>query len=190
MNRRLAGPQSRSATLEEMFSAPSAIELRSLGLAARRYTDRPILFAVGPRITLVRIPVGTTVLSLLHSGAHSASYPKGTGAVPPVREAHHSPFKLWRDEDWWSHTSTPQHVFTAQCLINWAQEELYHTAHILCGVACSLLLRVATIECKYLKFPIQNVSKLGGRDILIFVGKYILDYVQDRLTNHTCRRPD
>jgi hypothetical protein len=56
----------------------------------------------------VRFPVGARDFSLLQivqtvSGAHLALYPMGT-----IKR---------RGQEWWSYTSTPQHVFVAWCLI-------------------------------------------------------------------------
>jgi hypothetical protein len=76
-----------------------------------------------------RIPAGAGNFSLLHSvktgsGAHSASYPMGTGGfLPgikrPEREAYHPPSSRAEVKNAWSYTSNPKYVFMACCLIKY-----------------------------------------------------------------------
>jgi hypothetical protein len=75
----------------------------------------------------VRFPAGAGNFSLHHSvqngsGAHPASYPKGTGDFflgikRPRREDDNSPLSSAEVKNAWNYTSTPQYIFMALCLV-------------------------------------------------------------------------
>jgi hypothetical protein len=70
----------------------------------------------------IRLPAGAGNFFLHHrvqnsSGAHSASYPMGTGGSFPGGKADHSPPSSAEVKNEWSYISTPQYVFMAWCLV-------------------------------------------------------------------------
>jgi hypothetical protein len=89
--------------------------------------DIALGYGLNDRGSRVRFPAGAGNFSLHHrvqngSGAHPASYPRGTGSLSlrvkrPGREANHSPPSSAVVTNAWSYTSTPQYVFMPWCLV-------------------------------------------------------------------------
>jgi hypothetical protein len=73
-----------------------------------------------------------SLLKIVQTGSevHPTTYPMGTrGSFPwvkrPGREADHWPPASAEVKKMWIYTSTPPYAFMAQCLIRWAQGQLY-----------------------------------------------------------------